>query len=163
MVKPFSADYLETIGADFATKRVDIGKKNIRFQIWDIAGQPNFASVRSVFYKGALGGLLVFDITRHSTFENAQNWLRELWMNSERGKIPVVVLGNKIDLRDTHAKAIPPERGDQLAKEFSELSREAGFEVPYLETSALTRQNVDRAFLLLGEKINSYIEERLSQ
>ena len=77
--KQFSSGYVMTIGADFAVKKTEIntndGTKSVKFQIWDLAGQPRFNSVRELYYKGSHGGLLVFDITRRDSFSNLNSWV----------------------------------------------------------------------------------------
>ena len=95
----FQASYLMTIGADFAVKTVDVRDRTIKFQLWDLAGQPRFQVVREMYYRGALGGLLVFDVTRWDSFKNLPHWLEELWRSNGRGAVPVVLVGNKTDLR----------------------------------------------------------------
>ena len=80
--KGFSSNYMMTIGADFALKEATIREKNIKFQIWDHAGQPRFGTVRSVYYYGCLGALLLFDVTRPDTFTNLENWLEEIFKHN---------------------------------------------------------------------------------
>ncbi|MHA1115558.1 MAG: Rab family GTPase, partial [Candidatus Heimdallarchaeaceae archaeon] len=62
MGKGFTGDYLKTIGADFASKKVKVEDNDITFQIWDLAGQESYSAVRTTFYKGAIAAWLVFDI-----------------------------------------------------------------------------------------------------
>ena len=94
----FRSNYIPSLGVDFAQKTVMYDDdESVRLVIWDIAGQPGYKTIRSVYYKGSLGSLLVFDIARPATYENARRWLRELWNNSGRGKIPVILIGNKIE------------------------------------------------------------------
>ena len=161
MGKDFAADYLMTIGADFASKAVKLDGKTVKFQIWDLAGQPRFEAVRELYYRGAVGGLLVYDVTRYSSFENTPRWVTELWQNNGKGKVPIVVLGNKIDLREALPDSVIPGQGNALAHELSKICAESGFEVQYLETSAKTGVNVDRAFSLLGETIITYVESKV--
>jgi small GTP-binding protein len=162
MGKSFTADYMMTIGADFATKQVELGPQygNIKYQIWDLAGQPRFEAVRGLYYRGSLGGLLVFDVTRPPSFENTPSWVKELWKNNGKGRVPIVILGNKIDLRGAVPENLEPGHGQALARHLSEI---AGFQIPYLETSAKTGQNVIEAFINLGESILNYIKGRAAQ
>ncbi|KAM6575368.1 hypothetical protein CsatA_023695 [Cannabis sativa] len=67
-----------TIGVEFQTQVVDIDGKEIKAQIWDTAGQERFRAVTSAYYRGAVGALVVYDITRKSTFESVKRWLDEL-------------------------------------------------------------------------------------
>ncbi len=93
----FSQSYLQTIGADFATTDKDLnidGKnKSVQYQIWDLAGQNEFQSIRGSYYEGCFGSLMVFDVTRPESFNNLPNWINELWDNSGKGAVPIVLLG----------------------------------------------------------------------
>ena len=140
----FKKSYSMTIGADFAVKRVNLDGHEIVAQIWDLAGQIRFQSVREVYYQGATGALLVFDITRGETFENIPNWITELLENNNNRVVPMVLIGNKSDLRDENS--ITTESALEYA---TELSKWAGFEIPYFETSALDGSGVEEAFLTL--------------
>jgi small GTP-binding protein len=70
-----------TIGVEFQTQSMGIDGKEVKAQIWDTAGQERFRAVTSAYYRGAFGALLVYDISRRSTFDNVGRWLQEL--NSE--------------------------------------------------------------------------------
>lgn len=67
-----------TIGVEFQTQKMDINGKEIKAQIWDTAGQERFRAVTSAYYRGAVGALLVYDISRRQTFESVGRWLNEL-------------------------------------------------------------------------------------
>ncbi|MHA2297039.1 MAG: Rab family GTPase [Candidatus Hodarchaeales archaeon] len=148
----FKSQYLETIGADFALKTENLGKKTVKFQIWDLAGQQRFEAVRSVYYNGALGALLVFDLTRRDSFENLESWIAEIWQNNGKGIIPVVILGNKFDLCKKISGCIEEKEAIEFAAMLSKKTqKEKGFKVKYLKTSAKTGLNVSEAFNTLGE------------
>lgn len=155
----FKSQYLMTIGADFALKTVDIEKQQVKFQIWDLAGQQRFQAVRSVYYAGSLGALLVFDITRRDSFENIEMWLDEIWKHNGKGHIPVVILGNKYDLRDQTPGCVEEKEALDLAKNLSKKTKEKGFEVKFLNTSAKTGLNVADAFQTLGEVYFDFIRK----
>ncbi len=72
----FSLESKPTIGVEFATKTVAFDNHKIKVQIWDTAGQERFRAITHAYYKGASGALIVFDLTRRSTFENVQKWLK---------------------------------------------------------------------------------------
>lgn len=74
----FNAESKTTIGVEFATKNVTMDSKKVKLQVWDTAGQERFRSMASAYYRGALGALLVYDITRRNTFENLDKWVKEL-------------------------------------------------------------------------------------
>ena len=99
MIKAFTGEYKKTLGVNVGLKTEDINGKKIRFQIWDLAGQPYYEQVQTPYYKGALGALAVFDVTRPETLNNMWDWVNKQWKNSGRGEIPIILLGNKIDLR----------------------------------------------------------------
>ncbi len=135
----FEADYKRTIGSDFAIKRVSLLDRdaNVVLQVWDLAGQPRFEVVRQGFYRGARGGLLVFDVTRRRTFLNLDRWKEEGFSNIGR-EVPMVVVANKVDLTDS--RVVATDEG----KEYAEAN---GF--LYVESSALTGENVEEAFAML--------------
>ena len=151
MGEGFRAQYMITIGADFAVKKMQLeGGHDVSIQIWDLAGQEHFKSVRSTFYKGAQGALAVYSTVERTSYDNIKNWLEECWTNAAK-KIPVVLIGNKIDLRPTHS-CLSIEQG----LEFVEKLREGfGTFIPiyFVETSAKTGKNVDDAFQKLGKTI----------
>lgn len=67
-----------TIGVEFQTQVVDIDGKEVKAQVWDTAGQERFRAVTSAYYRGAVGALIVYDISRRTTFESIKRWLGEL-------------------------------------------------------------------------------------
>ena len=158
--KQFSSGYVMTIGADFAVKKTEIdtaeGIKSVKFQIWDLAGQPRFNSVRELYYKGSHGGLLIFDITRRDSFTNLTSWIDELYRNSGRGIMPIAFLGNKVDLRDEVDDPISEDEAQEFINQIKEQYK-IDFEIPYLETSAKTGQNVDASFDILASTIRSHL------
>ncbi|XP_048607235.1 ras-related protein RABA1e-like isoform X5 [Brassica napus] len=131
-INEFSIESKSTIGVEFATKSVHVDEKIIKAQLWDTAGQER--AITSAYYRGAVGALLVYDITRHITFENVERWLKELRDHTD-ANIVIMLVGNKADLR--HLRAVPREE----ARSFSE--RENMF---FMETSALDATNVEQAF-----------------
>ncbi|MFQ5979902.1 MAG: GTP-binding protein [Candidatus Heimdallarchaeota archaeon] len=154
--KGFKANYLITIGADFALATKQIDETTVKFQLWDIAGQPRFGSVRSIYYKNALGALVVFDITRVNSFKNLRNWVDEYWTHNGHGIRPLLILGNKADLRSKEPMNVSNEEGQTAAEQLSQETEAYGFSVPYLETSAKTALNVDQAFTLLGQAVLNF-------
>eukprot|EP00227_Mantoniella_beaufortii_P005489 CAMPEP_0197608396 /NCGR_PEP_ID=MMETSP1326-20131121/48992_1 /TAXON_ID=1155430 /ORGANISM="Genus nov. species nov., Strain RCC2288" /LENGTH=127 /DNA_ID=CAMNT_0043176593 /DNA_START=131 /DNA_END=511 /DNA_ORIENTATION=- len=93
----FNLESKTTIGVEFATKTVEIDAKIIKSQIWDTAGQERYRAITSAYYRGAVGALLVYDISNHSTFENVERWLKELRDHADEN-IVVMLVGNKSDL-----------------------------------------------------------------
>ncbi|CAL9044197.1 ras-related protein RABA1f-like [Musa acuminata AAA Group] len=130
----FSLESKSTIGVEFATRSIRVEDKVIKAQIWDTAGQERYRAITSAYYRGAVGALVVYDITRHVTFENIERWLKELRDHTDTN-IAIMLVGNKADLRHLRAVSIDD------AKDFSE--RENTF---FMETSALESTNVEDAF-----------------
>ena len=158
--KTFGNNYIPTLGADLSIKSITVhtelfGPKDIRFQIWDLAGQQRFDIVREVYYRGSSGALLVFDVSNPGSFENLPSWLNELTKNNYNRIVPLVLIGNKTDLRGS-TPCLPPAAGEQYA---ASLTSWTGFEVPYLETSAKTGLNVEEAFTLLSKQIEVFLDK----
>ncbi|UJG41323.1 MAG: GTP-binding protein [Candidatus Heimdallarchaeum aukensis] len=148
----FNTSHLMTLGADFSSiDKEIIPNEKWKFQIWDLAGQQMFEQVRARFYKGAQGALLVFDITRPSSFQNLPMWLNELYKFNGSGVVPVVVLANKSDLRDR--KSVKFKHVEKYVSELNLRTQRYGVTNYCLETSAKTGLNIDRAFEILGRSI----------
>jgi len=130
----FNLQTKSTIGVEFATKTIETDGKKIKAQIWDTAGQERYRAITSAYYRGAVGALLVYDITKQQTFKNAERWLMELRENAAPN-IVIMLVGNKADLR--HLREVPTE----AAKEYAETNS-----LSFIETSALDATNVELAF-----------------
>lgn len=130
-----------TIGVEFGAKTVEIDSKVIKIQIWDTAGQEAFQAITRTYYKGAVGALLVYDITRKETFLHVTKWLEEVRNNSSKN-ITVILIGNKKDLEQK--RQVSYEEGEQFARENGLL---------FLEVSAKTALNVEDAFLKSASEI----------
>jgi len=160
----FTKDHLMTIGADFAAadKVIKINDKeyNITFQIWDLAGQETFNQVRSMYYRGVFGALVVFDITRKDSYENLGSWIKELYKNSNRGAVPIVILGNKYDLFNEEENHVLDSDIKNMINMLNEELKNENFEVTYLNTSALTGLNIENAFESLGSNIINWLKSK---
>ena len=135
-----------TIGVEFGAKTIDINGKSIKIQIWDTAGQEAFQAITRTYYKGAIGALLVYDITRRETFTHVTKWLDDVRTNSSKN-VTVILIGNKKDLEDK--RQVSYEEGEAFAKENGLM---------FLETSAKTAYNVVEAFNLSAQCILNNIE-----
>ncbi|KAK1307795.1 Ras-related protein Rab11D [Acorus calamus] len=144
----FSLDSKATIGVEFQTRTVLIEHKSVKAQIWDTAGQERYRAVTSAYYRGALGAMLVYDITKRQTFEHIPRWLEELRGHADKNLV-IMLIGNKTDLEDD--RAVPMED----AKEFAQ--KEGLF---FLETSALQAVNVEMAFLTVLTEIFNIINKK---
>ncbi|XP_057501701.1 ras-related protein RABA1f-like [Actinidia eriantha] len=130
----FSLESKSTIAVEFTTRSIHVDDKVVKAQILNTAGQERYRSITSAYYRGAVGALLVYDVTRHVTFENVERWLKELWGRTD-SNIVIMLVGNKAGLR--HLRAVSTED----AKAFAE--RESTF---FMETSALKSMNVKNTF-----------------
>ena len=130
-----------TIGVEFGAKTIQIDGKTIKIQIWDTAGQEAFQAITRTYYKGAIGALLVYDITRKDTFIHVTKWLDEVRSNSSKN-ITDILIGNKKDLEDK--RQVSYEEGEAFAKENGLM---------FLETSAKTAYNVVESFNLSAQCI----------
>ncbi len=142
----FKSDYIKTIGADFASKAIEIGENKVHFQIWDLAGQKMYRHVRSSFYSGCKCGFLVFDLTQPETLEELNTWIDEALEHSGGFLKIFIILGNKHDLKDQ--LKVQEKDVKQL---LNKLNKMKGINAAYLETSALTGENIDEAFHMMGK------------
>lgn len=148
MGKGFESSYLKTIGADFASKKIQKEEDSIAFQIWDLAGQDSYQAVRSTFYKGAAAAILVFDCQDPKTMTNLSNWLEEAIEGANNGILVYFIIANKVDLEEKRRVS------REMALEFcNRLDAEKGIHFYYSETSALTGQNIQETFDLLAYKL----------
>ncbi|XP_009416427.1 ras-related protein Rab11D isoform X3 [Musa acuminata AAA Group] len=144
----FNLESKSTIGVEFATRSISVDGKVLKAQIWDTAGQERYRAITSAYYRGAVGALLVYDVTRRATFENVSRWLRELRDHTDPN-IVVMLIGNKSDLR--HLVAVPTEDGKAYAE------RESLY---FMETSALDATNVENAFAEVLTQIYRIVSKR---
>lgn len=139
----FQTDYKLTVGVDILTKDIELANSQIAtLSIWDIGGQERFSFIRSTFYKGAAGVLLVFDLSRAATWDDIKNWRAEV--KQFAGDIPFVLIGNKLDLLQDVGEVIDRDECREYAE--SQGSK-------YIETSAKNNIAVDTGFVSLTEKI----------
>ncbi len=157
--KEFKASYIPTLGVDFAQKSLMYDDKETHLVIWDIAGQPLFKSLRQKYYQGCSGIILVYSVVDRSSFDNASKWLVEAY--GFIGELPpIMVVANKIDLRPNRPadEIITYEEGKVFAERFShKLNAPAIF----IETSALTGENIDEAFQKLTGMMVQRAQKRL--
>lgn len=130
----FNVNSKSTIGVEFATRTIEVEGKKVKAQIWDTAGQERYRAITSAYYRGAVGALIVYDISKSSSYENCNHWLTELRENADEN-VAVGLIGNKSDL--AHLRAVPTDEAKNYAQENQML---------FTETSALNAENVDLAF-----------------
>lgn len=155
----FRPAYLQTIGADYATKNQEYSPgQSIRLQIWDLAGQQKFANIREAFYKGTDGAILVYDVTNRSSAERISSWITEI-KKIVHFNIPMILVGNKIDLR-SQTDTFSTEEGEKLALE---LTKVHNFPLQFIESSAKTGENVELIFSSLAESVVKYNTEPIEE
>ncbi|GAH51697.1 unnamed protein product [marine sediment metagenome] len=144
----FEEKYLPTVGVNIVKEPIELKERNatINLMFWDVAGQPQFYMLHRPYFNGADGMILVFDITRSSTFSNINNWYNSAVKYGLSG-IPRILIGNKIDLKDERKIILP------MAEHLSEK-----LNAPYFETSALTGETVKEVFQKIAELVFKYKE-----
>ena len=144
----FSDLHKPTIGVDFHFRKFEVQGTSVALQLWDIAGQDRFGALYRIYYRDALGAMLVFDLSRPETFQSVLKWKREIdnkVLLPNGSALPVILLANKSDLPDTRVNK----------EELDAFCKEHGF-VGWLETSAKTNHNVE-------ESVKSLVTTILSQ
>ncbi|KAK4440971.1 Ras-related protein RABA5b [Sesamum alatum] len=138
-----------TIGVEFQTQVVELDGKEVKAQVWDTAGQERFRAVTSAYYRGAVGALVVYDITRKTTFESVKRWLDELNTHCDT-TVARMLVGNKSDLENIREVSV--DEGKSLAEE------EGLF---FIETSALESTNVNKAFEIVIREIYEKVSRKI--
>ncbi|KAK1320858.1 Ras-related protein Rab2BV [Acorus calamus] len=147
----FCLESKSTIGVEFATRTLQVDGKTVKAQIWDTAGQERYRAITSAYYRGAVGALLVYDITKRQTFDNVQRWLRELRDHAD-SNIVIMMAGNKSDLH--HLRAVAEDDAQSLAEKEG---------LSFLETSALEAVNIEKAFQTILTEIYHIIARKRLQ
>ncbi|XP_023220788.1 ras-related protein Rab-10-like isoform X1 [Centruroides vittatus] len=145
----FNTTFISTIGIDFKIKTIELKGKKIKLQIWDTAGQERFHTITTSYYRGAMGIMLVYDITNPKSFDNIAKWLRNIDDHATED-VEKMILGNKCDMEDK--RMISKERGESIARDH---------DVTFLETSAKANINIEEAFFHLAEAILNKVQMAL--
>ncbi|GJN22700.1 hypothetical protein PR202_gb10294 [Eleusine coracana subsp. coracana] len=128
---------------------IQVEGRTLKAQIWDTAGQERYRAITSAYYRGAVGALLVYDVTKAATFDNVKRWLKELRDHADATNTVVMLIGNKTDLR--HLRAVAQDEAAVFAE------REG---LSFVETSALDATNVDKAFETLLTEIYRTVSKK---
>ena len=178
----FTPSFITTIGIDFKIRTIELDGKRVKLQIWDTAGQERFRTITTAYYRGAMGILLVYDVTDERSFNSTlhlrqggaapgeasghANKTQEGNANANRGDNPYtdirtwfanveqhategvnkILIGNKCDWEEK--RAVSTEQGQGLADELG---------IPFLEVSAKSNINIDKAFYSLASDIKKRI------
>jgi len=146
----FHNSYISTIGIDSRSKVVTVGDEKVRLQIWDTAGQERFRTLTSAYYRGAMGIILVYDVTSEYTFSNISNWMDTIENNASKDTCRLLI-GNKIDA-DADEIVISSKRGAERAKQSN---------LEFFETSAKEGIQVNEAFMAMAELIFQHKKQRI--
>ncbi|GAY45254.1 hypothetical protein CUMW_088110, partial [Citrus unshiu] len=136
------------LGIDFKIRTIELDGKRIKLQIWDTAGQERFRTITTAYYRGAMGILLVYDVTDESSFNNIRNWIRNIEQHAS-DNVNKILVGNKADM-DESKRAVPTSKGQALADEYG---------IKFFETSAKTNLNVEEVFFSIAKDIKQRLAE----
>jgi len=144
----FSSSFITTIGIDFQIKSIEIDGLKVKLQIWDTAGQERFKTITTAYYRGAMGILLVYDVSSRATFDHVKDWIRQIEQHAEEN-VNKILVGNKSDV-PAEMRQVTYEEGKALAAEYN---------LPFYETSAKADLEVTEAF----EGITKDVVDRLGK
>ncbi|MBD3353541.1 MAG: GTP-binding protein [Candidatus Lokiarchaeota archaeon] len=136
----FSTDFKSTLGVNLLKRKVQVDDNTVSVQIWDLGGQEAYKKLRKLYLEGSQGGLVVFDKTNQNSFDNLDDWVDSFKQSQEDA--PMILIGNKIDLKDQIKVA------EKDAKEYAEAHN-----MSYISTSAKTGEKVDEAFKALIREV----------
>ncbi|KAM9981382.1 hypothetical protein ACTFIY_003698 [Dictyostelium cf. discoideum] len=145
----FTDSFISTIGVDFKIKTIYLEGKAIKTQIWDTIGQDRFrmGNGNSIYYRGAHGIIVVYDVTDQGSFKNVAQWLGEVDRYACEN-VNKLIVANKIDLLEKRMV------DSDVAKSFCDI-----YEIPTIETSAKYATNVDDCFILMAKNIKNRLEQ----
>ncbi|KAI8371038.1 ras family-domain-containing protein [Blakeslea trispora] len=131
-----------TIGAAFLARICSTEHRKVKFEIWDTAGQERFHSLAPMYYRNALAAMIVFDITKYTSFERAKLWVKELKRQGSPNLV-IALVGNKLDL-DQELREISQQEAEEYAAEM---------QLFYVETSARLGTHIDHVFEGIADRI----------
>lgn len=140
----FSYHYKSTIGVDFANKSLKLSNSiNIKLNFWEVGGPERYGQLTQIYYRGALGIFVLFDVTRISTYEGVKKWVVDLdnKLPKNDGSIPKILIASKMDLSDNIIKE----------KDLDQFCKDYGF-VTWFSISSCNNVNI-------GEAVNALVEE----
>merc|ERR1719419_2184910 len=134
-------NFISTIGVDVRTREDVINDRKVKIQVWDTGGQQRYRPILASCYRGALGVIIVFDVTNKMSFQNIKQWMVEVDEFATESNLPRILVGNKADLADRR------EVQFETAAEYASQNN-----IPYIETSVIGKSNIKEAFLELVRK-----------
>ncbi|KAF5840580.1 Rab8/RabE-family small GTPase [Dunaliella salina] len=148
----FTSSFITTIGIDFKIKKIMVDNKLVKLQIWDTAGQERFRTITSAYYRGAMGILLLYDVTDEASFNNIRNWMRNIEQHAS-DNVNKILVGNKSDMAN-EKRAVPYSKGKALADEYG---------VQFFETSAKENINVEEVFTAIAKDVMKRLQQEQAQ
>lgn len=134
----WTPSFITTIGIDFKIRTIELDGKRIKLQIWDTAGQERFRTITTAYYRGAMGILLVYDVTDERSYNSIRTWHANIEQHASEG-VNKILIGNKSDWTDK--RAVTETQGRELADELG---------MKFMETSAKANDGVEEAFFTLA-------------
>ncbi|ELP85114.1 hypothetical protein EIN_080860 [Entamoeba invadens IP1] len=127
-----------TIGVDVKKKIVEVQGHKVGLAFYDTAGQEKFQSVSDSYFNGSTACIVVYDITRLTTFKNIEKWVAMI--KNKLYDVPILFVGNKSDIEQQ--RDVRLEDGENMAKRFNAF---------FMETSCLNGNGVNKAINILVE------------
>ena len=137
----FIPDTQMTIGVDFETRNLAIDSIQVKLMVWDFAGEERFRFIFPKYIRGAMGGILLYDITSYASLSHVYDWLSI--MNGTHKQFPIILSGSKADLEVS--REVPYEEGLKIAKSMNLDD--------FIECSSKTGENVGKVFETLTKKM----------
>ncbi|OON23450.1 Ras family protein [Opisthorchis viverrini] len=128
----FSSSFISTIGIDFKIKTIELEGKKIKLQIWDTAGQERFQTITASYYRGAMGIMLVYDITSRRTFDNISRWMGNIQSLASHD-VEKLVVANKCDMDDR--RVVSTDEASRMCNEYG--SSRLSAVVPFWHVTAV--------------------------
>ena len=154
--KPVDTMHKSFIGAETSLLEYEFDKNIIRFQVWQLSEKQRHDAIRSVYYKGALGAILLFDVQREESFNNLNFWINEIWSNNDTGQIPIAIYGNVRDLTKVSVPYIRVLAYIEKLKEFQSVK----VPIRYFEGSVLKGEKLDKILEFLAQEYLKIVEEQ---
>jgi small GTP-binding protein len=145
----FDESYLFTLGVDFFAKELDVKGKTVKLVIYDTAGQEKFDFIRGLYFEGAAGAVVAYDITNRQSFDRVGHWVQQVIQHCKR--IPIELVATKVDLEDQ--RVVTTEEGQKRAKQNK---------IDFIESSSKDSINVNDLFQSLAERIWEKYEKMAS-
>jgi len=140
----FSPLHVATIGFDYKSKIVTLpeSKKRVKLQIWDTAGQEKYMSINKNLFQRVQGVVLMYDITKHETFDHLETWMNLI--RQMTNEIPIILVGNKVDQEDSaeNGRMVEYSEGEDFARAYN---------LEFFESSALNGTNVEKIIETISE------------